>query len=84
MSADDLRLEVPSRSERSWLGTVLLMVLPLAAVWAIAFWITGLLWWDAGESVAQIPPPEAPQIESIDASTIDLDRYTTAHPQWQP
>jgi ferric-dicitrate binding protein FerR (iron transport regulator) len=84
MSAEDLRLEEPERSERGWQRTVLLMAVPLAAVWAIAFWITGLLWWDAGEAVQQVPPPEAPQIERVDASTIDLERYTTAHPRWEP
>lgn len=84
MSADDLRLEEPKPTERGWLRTVLLMALPLAVVWAVAFWITGLLWWEAGEAVEQVPPPARPQIERVDASDIDLDRYTVAHPQWQP
>lgn len=84
MSADDLRLEKPEPTERGWLPTVLLMAIPLAVVWAVAFWITGLLWWDAGEAVQQVPPPEAPQIEAVDASNIDLDRYTKAHPRWEP
>ncbi|MFP4249141.1 MAG: hypothetical protein ACLFU7_05745 [Armatimonadota bacterium] len=84
MSADDLRLEEPARAERGWFRTVLLMVLPLAAVWAVAFWITGLLWWEAGEAVAQVAPPEPPRIEQSDASGIDIERYTTAHPTWQP
>ena len=84
MSADDLRPEKPERSERGWQRTVLLMAVPLAAVWAVAFWITGLLWWDAGKAVEQVPPPETPQIERVDASTIDIERYTTAHPRWDP
>jgi len=84
MSADDLRFEEPARAERGWLRTVLIMVVPLATVWAIAFWITGLLWWDAGESVAQVPPPKPPEIQQVDASSIDLELYTAAHPRWQP
>jgi hypothetical protein len=84
MSADDLRLEEPARTERGWFTTVLLMALPLAAVWAVAFWITGLLWWEADEVVAQVSPPPPPQIEQVDATGIDLERYTRAHPTWQP
>jgi len=84
MSADDLRLEEPEQTERGWLWTVLVMAVPLAAVWAVAFWITGLLWWDAGEVVEQLPPPEPTQIEAVDYENIDLDRYTRAHPTFQP
>lgn len=84
MSADDLRLEEPRGRERGWLRTVLLMAVPLAAVWAVAFWITGLLWWEADVVVEQIPPPEPPQIEAVDADSIDLDRYNRAHPAWSP
>ena len=84
MTADELRLEEPGRAEPGWLRTVLLMAIPLAAVWAAAFWITGLLWWDAGEAVKQVPPPEPPRIERVDASTVDLELYTTAHPRWEP
>lgn len=84
MAADGLGLEEPEPAERGWVRTVLVMALPLAAVWAIAFWITGLLWWEAGEAVEQVPPPEPPGIQSVDAGGIDLGRYTTAHPRWQP
>ena len=86
MSTDDLRLEVPAQTkkERGWLRTVLLMALPLAVVWGVAFWITGLLWWEAGDAVAQLPPPAAPQIEAVDPDVVNLERYKTAHPHWQP
>lgn len=85
MSADDLRLEEPQKNGTPWVRTVLLMVLPLAAAWAVAFWVTGLLWWDAAVGdVTQVPPPEPAQIESVDADRIDLDRYTRARPYWTP
>lgn len=84
MTADELRPEEPERTERSWLQTVLVMALPLAVVWAAAFWITGLLWWDAGEAVEQVPPPEPAQIQQVGADSIDLERYTKAHPAWTP
>lgn len=84
MSADELRLEKPEQTDRGWLRTVLLMTVPLAAVWAVAFWITGLLWWDAGEVVEQVPPPEAPRIEAVASENIDLERYTRAHSTFVP
>jgi hypothetical protein len=84
MAVDEIRPEEPEPTERGWVRTVLIMALPLAAVWAAAFWITGLLWWDAGDAVEQLPPPDPPQIESVESETIDLDRYTRAHPMWQP
>jgi hypothetical protein len=84
MGADDLRLEEPEKTERGWLRTVLLMAVPLAAVWAAAFWITGLLWWDAGEAVEQVPPPDPPEIQAVDHEGIDLERYSRAHPTFSP
>ena len=84
MTADELRLEEPKGADRGWLRTVGLMALPLAAVWAAAFLVTGLLWWGARDTVAQVAPPAAPQIAPVDADGIDLDRYTTAHPRWEP
>lgn len=84
MSADELEPGESKRAERSWLQTVLLMAVPLAVVWAIAFLITGLLWWGATDSVDQVPPPAAPHIAPVDAAGIDLDRYTAAHPRWEP
>jgi hypothetical protein len=85
MSAEEQRSEAPDPSERGWLRTSLLMALPLAVMWAVAFWITGILWWDAGEAaVEQVPPPEPPAIEAVDAGGTDLDLYTRAHPFWSP
>ncbi|HCA46833.1 MAG TPA: hypothetical protein DEP45_05575 [Armatimonadetes bacterium] len=84
MTADELRLEAPQSAERGWLRTVALMALPLAAVWATAFLITGLLWWGARDTTEQIPPPPAPQVIVPDANSVDLEAYTRAHPQWQP
>jgi hypothetical protein len=84
MSADDLRPEEPQPADRGWIRTVLLMAFPLALVWAAAFWITGLLWWEAGEAVEQVPPPDVPQIDSVDGDSIDLQRYKRAHPRWTP
>ena len=85
MSADELRLEEPKYTERSWARTILLMILPLALVWAIAFWATGLLWWEAAvHDVEQVPPPAPPVIEQVDSSRVDLERYTRARPSWSP
>jgi len=84
MAADEQKLEDPGGSDSGWLRTVGLMALPLAAAWAAAFLVTGLLWWGARDTVAQVAPPAAPEIVSVDADGIDLDRYTTAHPRWEP
>ena len=84
MTADELRLEEPQQSERGWWRTVALMALPLAAVWAIAFLITGLLWWGAEDTTEQVPPPPAPQVVVPDADAIDLEAYTREHPQCPP
>ncbi|MGD9497556.1 MAG: hypothetical protein AB7Y46_14740 [Armatimonadota bacterium] len=63
---------------------LLLMALPLAGVWTAAFAITGLLWWGAPTQVEQVPPPEAPELEAIDAQGVDLELYGRAHPMWVP
>ncbi len=84
MTSDELRSEEPERSERSWIRTILLMAVPLALVWAAAFWITGLMWWEAGTQVEPVPPPETAEIQPVDSDSIDLDRYTKAHPSWTP
>ncbi len=85
MGVEDQISEAPDSSERGWLGTTLLMAVPLAVTWAVAFWITGILWWDAGaDEVQQVPPPEPPAIEAVDASGTNLDLYGRAHPFWSP
>lgn len=85
MAADDIRLEEPRQTDRSWLRTVLLMALPLAVIWGVAFWVTGLLWWDAKVGdVQQVSPPPPASIEAVDGSRIDLERYRRARPHWSP
>ncbi|MGC9317583.1 MAG: hypothetical protein ACP5KN_06040 [Armatimonadota bacterium] len=85
MSADDLRPEVPAAERHGWIRAVLVMALPLATVWWVAFSITGILWWSAPEKdIPQVPPPEPAQLAEVQADTIDLDRYARAHPYWIP
>ncbi len=84
MSADDVTADGPAPDRRSGPRPVLLMALALAAVWAVAFAITGLLWWSAGGKVEQVPPPEAPKLEAVDGSSVNLERYGRAHPSWTP
>jgi len=84
VSVDELSPETPEPTRWSWLRPVLLMAVPLAVVWAIAFAITGLLWWGASEDVEQVAPPAPPALESIDGGSIDLERYARAHPTWTP
>lgn len=84
MSIDEIRLDSPELKRWNWLRPVLLMAVPLAVVWAIAFAITGLLWWGASEDVEQVAPPAPPALESIDSSSVDLELYARAHPAWTP
>ena len=82
MSADELRLETPEPARRHWLRPVALMAVPLALVWAVAFAVTGLLWWSASDAVAQVAPPQPPALEDIDVSSVNLELYARAHTDW--
>ena len=84
MNADELTRETPQPTRRHRLRPVALMAVPLAAVWAVAFAVTGLLWWSASDQVAQLPPPQPPVLEVVDGSGIDLELYARAHPSWTP
>lgn len=84
MSADDLMPNPPEAPQQSWLRAALLMSVPLAVAWSVAFAITGLLWWSAPGQVEQVPPPPAPTLAPVDAAAIDLDRYARAHTMWTP
>ncbi len=86
MSADDIRRETTEAdgARGGWLRPILLMAAPLAVAWWVAFAVTGLLWWRASPDVPQVPPPDPPQMETIDAEHIDLERYIRAHPYWMP
>ncbi len=84
MSADEFRSRTPESTRRHRLRPVLLMAIPLALVWAVAFAVTGLLWWGASDDVAQVAPPQAPTLAAVDDSSIDLELYARAHPSWTP
>jgi len=84
VSADEVTVETPERAQRSWLHAALLMSVPLAATWAVAFAITGLLWWGAPGQVEQVAPPPAPALAPLDSASIDLERYGRAHARWTP
>ncbi|MEA3402176.1 MAG: hypothetical protein U9R79_13145 [Armatimonadota bacterium] len=85
MSADDLRPEAPAPTRGGWLRAVLMMALPLAIVWWLAFSITGILWWSASEEdVPQVPPPEPAHLAEVEADSIDLEAYARAHSSWVP
>lgn len=84
MSADELMLDTPARTQRSWLRVALLMAVPLAVTWAVAFAVTGLLWWGAPGQVEQVAPPPPPELAPVDTAGIDLERYGRAHPMWTP
>lgn len=85
MSADDLRPEAPTPPRHGWLRSVLLMAVPLAITWWVAFLVTGLLWWSAtAEAQPQVSPPDPPHLEVVDGGSIDLERWARAHPRWTP
>jgi len=84
VSADEPRPETPEPTRRHWLRPVALMAIPLAVVWAVAFAVTGLLWWSAADEVAQVKPPQPPALEAVDTSGIDVELYARAHPSWTP
>lgn len=69
----------------SWLRTILLMAIPLALAWLVAFWVTGMLWWrapDTAVAVDQTPPPA--QVHPADSDWVDIDLYRRTNPQWRP
>jgi hypothetical protein len=84
VSTDQLQVKNPPHTQRSWLWAALFMAVPLAVTWAVAFAITGLMWWGAPQKVEPVPPPPPPELAQVDTADIDLERYGRAHPMWMP
>lgn len=77
--------ETSSTNRALWWRPALLMALLLALAWALAFEVTGMLWWRAGPTVSDRPPPPPPaQVHAVDTSWVDLDLYRRSNPQWRP
>ncbi len=66
---------------RTWL-LVALAVLMIGLAWHQVFLMTGILWWDAPQTVVRQPAPPPLQLEPLDTSWVDLSAWQRTHPVW--